>query len=330
MKKYLAHRDTVPVMRHRLGSDINVQSINYGEHIVINGVRISYHPAGHIWGSSQIRLEYQGQVWVVSGDYKTEPDPACIGFEPVKCTHFITESTFGLPVYNWRPGEEIFQDMNRWCAQNRDDGFVSVIYGYSLGKAQRILMGLDPTIGPIFCHAAVENTNEVLRANGMDLPETIRITAEIPKADFRGGIVVAPPSAGGSAWMRRFDPYRTAVASGWMALRGTRRRRNVDKGFVLSDHADWQGLISAIKATEAEHVFVTHGYTSIFTKFLREQGYDAHVVSTQYEGELAEVGESGSTEESGEKKEEEIAEKVSKNKGKTENETEGKAKGGAE
>ena len=302
MKHYLAHRDTVPVMRYRLGQDINVQSIDHGDHVVINGVKISFHPAGHIWGSCQIRLEYQGQIWVVSGDYKTQADPACIPFEPVPCTHFITESTFGLPVYNWQAGEDVFKDINQWCSDNRDEGVVSVLFGYSLGKAQRILTGLDPSIGKIFTHGAVENTNEVLRKNGMPLPETTLITPELSKADFQGGIVVAPPGAGGSNWMRRFGPHRTASASGWMAMRGTRRRRNVDKGFVLSDHADWTGLLEAIEATGAENIFVTHGYTSIFTRYLREQGYNAHVVSTEYEAELAEpVAEAAKAPESSEK-----------------------------
>jgi len=291
MQHYLSHRDSVPVMRHRLGQDINVQAVEYGETTYIQGVKVSLHPAGHIIGSAQVRVEYGGQVWVVSGDYKLGPDPSCSEFEPVQCHAFITESTFGLPVYTWRPGPEIFADINQWWQQNREQGLVSVLYGYSLGKAQRIQMGLDPSIGPIFTHGAVENINEVLREQGMQLPATTRITQELKKADFRGGMVIAPPSAGGTSWMRKFQPYTTAIASGWMALRGTRRRRNVDKGFVLSDHADWPGLLDAIKATGAHHIFVTHGYSSIFSRYLREQGYDAHVVSTEYEGELSEIGD---------------------------------------
>lgn len=291
MEQYLAHKDSAPIMRLRLGQDIQVQSVNYGEVTHINGVKVSFHPAGHIIGSSQIRVEYQGQIWVVSGDYKLGPDPSCVEFEPVPCHAFITESTFGLPAYKWRPGAEIAQDINHWWLENQRKGVLSVIFGYSLGKAQRILMGLDASIGPIFTHGAVENTNEVLREHGMALPPTIRVSQELNKADFKNGIVVAPPSAGGSAWMKKFQPYTTAIASGWMALRGTRRRRNVDKGFVMSDHADWPGLLQAIEATGAHHIFVTHGYTGIFSKYLREIGYDAHVVSTEYEGELSEIGE---------------------------------------
>lgn len=300
MKHYLAHKRTLPAMQQRLGKNINAQAVEYGEPVVINGVRISLHPAGHIWGSSQIRLSYKGQIWVVSGDYKLEADPACTPFEPIPCQHFITESTFGLPIYNWQPGAEVFADLNQWCQTNRDNGIVSVLYGYSLGKSQRLLMGLDQSIGPIFTHPAVEDMNDALRSSGMLLPKTIRITPELTSADFKGGIVITPPSSGGL--MGKLEPYATAAASGWMALRNIRKRRDVDQGFVLSDHADWKGLNQAIKATGAEQIFVTHGFTDLYSKYLREVGYDAHIVSTKYDEspppELAAASKEGNSEKS--------------------------------
>lgn len=291
MKQYLAHRDSEAVMRLRLGQDISLQTLDYHEQIQINGVKISLHPAGHIIGSAQVRVAYNGEVWVVSGDYKTQPDGLTIPFEPVRCHTFITESTFGLPVYKWQPISETATALNQWWRQNQADGHTSILLGYSLGKAQTLIHHLDPQLGTIFTHGAVENTNEALRQQGVSLPATERVTRETDKSRFAGSMVVAPPSALGSSWLRKFAPYRTAMASGWMALRGAKRRRNTDHGFVISDHADWAGLNEAIRATTAERVFVTHGYSDLFSRWLCEQGLNAKPVATEYEGELSEMNE---------------------------------------
>ncbi len=281
MKHYLAHHDSVPIMKHRLG-DISVEGVAYGQSTIINGVKVSLHPAGHIIGSAQIRVEYKGEIWVVSGDYKTQIDATCAPFEAIKCHEFVTESTFGLPVFHWLEDHVVFEQINAWWSRCRTDGKNAVIYAYSLGKAQRIIQGVNQSIGPIVCHGAVENTNEVLRMAGHAIPTTIRALRENKKGDFKGALIVAPPSADGSAWLKRFEPYETAFASGWMQLRGTRRRRNMDRGFVLSDHADWDGLRSAIEATGAHRIHVTHGYSDIFSKYLRETGYEAQAVKTEY------------------------------------------------
>ena len=287
MRRYMATESAAPVMRHRLG-DIDLQTVRYGERVRVGDAVVSFHPAGHVPGSAQIRIEVKGEVWVASGDYKTGPDGLSETFEPVRCHAFITESTFGLPVFKWRPFAEENAAIDDWWRRNAAQGRPSVIGAYALGKAQRILVNVDPSIGPILTHGAVENTNAVLRAQGIALPDTIRVTAETKIRDHPGALVVATPSAMGGPWMRRFPNASTAFASGWMAMRGVRRRRAVDRGFVMSDHADWPGLNEAIAATGAERVFVTHGYTSIFTKWLREQGYDANVVSTEWDGEAAE------------------------------------------
>ena len=277
-------------MRYRLG-DVHLETVAYGEVRTINGVRFSFHPAGHVLGSAQIRAEYKGEIVVVSGDYKIEDDGLAEPFEPITCHAFITECTFGLPVYRWKPQQEIFDNINDWWRQNKADGKVSVLSAYALGKAQRILTNLDTSIGKIYTHGAIENTNEVMRNQGITLPETIRVTREINKKDFIGNLVLATPSALGGPWMKKFKPASVGIASGWMALRGARRRRAADRGFVLSDHADWEGLNTAIRSTGAEEVFVTHGYTGIFRRWLLEQGYDAHEVSTEYEGEANELEE---------------------------------------
>lgn len=289
-KLYITHRQNMPIIKHRLGN-INVSPVEFGEVFTINGVNFSLHPAGHVLGAAQVRVEYKGEVWVFTGDYKTVDDGISGAFEPVKCHSFITESTFGLPVFNWKPQNEIFDDINRWWAKNREEGKVSLISAYSLGKAQRIIGNVDASIGPIFTHGAVEPINEIYRAEGVPLPPTQKATAEIASKEYKGGLVVAPGSAYNTPWANKFKPYSTAVASGWMNLRGAKRWQAADKGFVLSDHADWTGLIGAIKATGCENVYVTHGYSSVFARYLTGLGYNAHEVKTLY-GEENEEAES--------------------------------------
>ncbi len=284
--RYLCTDASMPVMRHRLGV-ITGDTIRYGETRRIGDALVSFHPAGHVPGSAQIRVEVAGQVWVVSGDYKTEPDDLCEAFEPVRCHTFISECTFGLPVFRWQPQAVVADQINRWWAENAAQGRASLLAAYSLGKAQRLLHLLDPAIGPILTHAAVENTNAVLRAQGLPLPDTLRITPDLDRKANPGALIVAPPAVLGSAWARRFGPLSTGFASGWMQMRGVRRRRAADRGFVISDHADWAGLLEAIKATGAETLYLTHGYTEIFTRYLRESGHDAHVLATEYGGEDA-------------------------------------------
>ena len=286
-KQYITHNENVAIIRHRLG-DINVSGRDYGETFSINNVKFSFHPAGHIVGSSQIRVEHKGQVWVFTGDYKLEDDGLSTPYEVVKCHGFITECTFGLPAFKWIPQQEVFNDINQWWYDNQSEGKTSILFGYSLGKAQRLIKHLDTSIGKIYTHAAVENMNEVIRGI-TPLPETIRITKDTKKEELLGNMVIAPPSAHGSPWIRKMVPYVTGSASGWMAFRGARRRRAIDKGFVLSDHCDWQALLTAIKETGATTIVSTHGYTDIFTKYLQQMGYDARTEKTQYEGELSEL-----------------------------------------
>ncbi|MEX3843646.1 ligase-associated DNA damage response exonuclease [Paraburkholderia sp. BR10882] len=295
-RHYLAAQAGLGVLQTRLPG-IAVQGLPYGEQIEVNGVRVSLHPAGHVLGSAQVRLEHAGRVWVASGDYKIEPDPTCTPFEPVRCDTFITESTFGLPVYRWEPSHAVFDGINAWWRHNAAQGLASVLFCYSFGKGQRVLAGVDPGIGPIFCHGAVETLNRIYRDAAVDLPATRRV-GEIPmhdKAAFRNALIIAPPSAKGSAWTRRFGEHRDALASGWMRLRGARRRRGVDRGFVLSDHADWPGLNDAIKATGAERVIVTHGYIEPMVRWLLEHGFDAGTFATEYGGDAIEADADAAT-----------------------------------
>ncbi|MES2883527.1 MAG: ligase-associated DNA damage response exonuclease [Pseudomonadota bacterium] len=285
---YLAAAPGAGILRKRLGDDISLQTLAYGEQIDHHGVRLSLHPAGHVLGSAQVRLEHGGEVWVASGDYKTEDDGTCAPFEPVRCHTFITESTFGLPIYKWVPQTALFADINDWWRGNAEAGRSSVLFCYAFGKAQRLLSGLDASIGPIVSHGAVEPLNQLYREAGVALPPT-RYLSDISDAKtLSRAMVLAPPSAAGSPWMKRFGDYADGFASGWMQLRGTRRRRGVDRGFVMSDHADWPGLQRAIKATGAERVFVTHGQVNVMVRWLQEQGLQAQGFTTEYGDEEAE------------------------------------------
>jgi putative mRNA 3-end processing factor len=281
---YLASADGAALLQLRLGGTGAVEPLPYGERRLLGGVSVSLHPAGHILGSVQVRLEAGGEVWVVSGDYKTDPDPTCRPFEPVRCHTFISESTFGLPIYRWPAQSEVFSEINAWWRVNADAGRASLLSGYALGKAQRLIAGLDPSIGPILTHGAVEKINAAYRAAGVALPATT-YAGDADRDASRRAIVIAPPSAAGSVWARRFGNASNAFASGWMRVRGARRRRSLDRGFTLSDHADWPGLLGAIAATGAERVWVTHGFTGPVVRWLEEQGLEARAVATRFEGE---------------------------------------------
>lgn len=286
-RAYLTHVDGVGILRHRLGK-INVQGIQYGETMRLHGVDISFHPAGHVLGSAMIRLQDDKECWVISGDYKTVADGVSEPYAPVSCDHFVTESTFGLPIFQWQRPEAVHAAIDNWWAENQAAGRPSMLAAYSLGKAQRVLRHLTADQGPIIAHPAVEKINELTREAGVALPDT-QAMEDLSDEDLKKAIIIAPPMAMDSKWSSRIKEPSHAVASGWMALRGTRRRRNVNRGFALSDHVDWPGLNAAVSASGAEHIHVTHGYTAIYTRYLNEQGYVASVVQTEYEGESLET-----------------------------------------
>lgn len=280
-KHYLCHNDSKAILQHRIGQDISIESLGYNQPKNINGVQVSFFPAGHIIGSAQIRLEYKGYVIVFSGDYKTQPDFLTTPFEPVKCHEFITESTFGLPVYKWKDEKELQQELQNWVLQNQQNNRTSVFLGYSLGKAQRILKLLE-NVGDIYVHSAINNLNKAITASGIDLPKSTLITADFKKVDVQNKIVILPPALLGSRMLKRIPNAATAICSGWMHIRGNRRWKGVDAGFAVSDHADWDGLLSAVKATEAEKVYVTHGSQAVFSKYLHEMGIKAYELKTEF------------------------------------------------
>ena len=321
-RQYLCAADGAGVMRRRLGG-ISLQTLAWREPLRIGEVTVSFHPAGHALGAAQIRLEHRGEVWVLSGDYRVEADRSCAPFEPVPCHVFVTESTFGLPVYRWAPQSQVMKAILDWWVGNAREGRASLLGCYAFGKAQRILAGLAdalghgaPSIGhrtvvagapgPIVCHGAIEAINDAYLEAGIALPETqpvptvapraksggvrakdgrTRVPATPDSADLSGALVLAPPSALAGPWARRFGDAADAFVSGWMQVRGARRRRGVDRGFVLSDHADWPGLQQAIAASGASRVIVTHGYEAVMVRWLGEQGLEAGSFATEFGGE---------------------------------------------
>jgi putative mRNA 3-end processing factor len=290
---YLCASEGADIIRTRLGGDIRLQPLDYGATIDVGGVRLSLHPAGHILGSAQVRLERHGKVVVVTGDFKIEPDETCRAYEQLACHMLITESTFGLPVFRWPSQRAVFQEINDWWRHNRRLGRTSVLFAYALGKAQRVLAGLDPAVGPVFTHGAVEKINRRYRKSGVRLAPTRPIAEIDDRKLLKGAMVIAPPSADVPTWMRRFTKPARAFASGWMQIRGNRRRRSLDRGFVLSDHADWPGLTRAIRESGAESVWVTHGYTVEMVRWLQDNGWQAVAAETRINGVDASAAESG-------------------------------------
>ena len=285
--EYLLARPGAALARRRLAPDARLRALEYGEPIDLGGVRVSLHPAGHVLGSAQVRLEHGGEVWVVSGDYKRDPDPTCAPFEVVPCDVFISEATFALPVYRWTAAPTIAAEIHAWWMANRERGLASVLFAYALGKAQRVLAELAAlTSEPVYVHGAVASLVEDYREAGVTMLPTLAPEAT-RRADYRGALVLAPPSAAGSPWMRRFGEASTGFCSGWMRVRGDRRRRGYDRGFVLSDHADWPSLLRTFRAAGARRILLTHGHTETLCRYLREQGVDAAALATDYGAEDA-------------------------------------------
>lgn len=289
---YFAETSGLPILRHRLGPDLNVHAMTYGDVLELGRARISLHPAGHILGSAQVRVEVDGQVWVVTGDFKRDDDPTCVPFEVVPCDTLITEATFALPIYRWPALAPVARDIHGWWQDNAARGKASVLFCYALGKAQRVLAALAAHTGQrALLHGAVVPLTDIYRDAGVNmLPTEPALEAEVDRK-FAGELIIAPPGANGTAWMKRFGDCGTGFCSGWMLLRGNRRRRGYDRGFVLSDHADWPALLQTIEDCGASRVLATHGRSDILVRYLRERGMDAAELRTEFgdEGESMDV-----------------------------------------
>ena len=283
---YYAIDSSQGILRKRLGQNIRLTAASYGNRFKLGNTWVSFHPAGHVLGSAQVRVEYKDEVWVISGDYKRCADPTCIPFEVVKCDTYITEATFGLPIYRWQSGKTTAAQIYRWWQNDLERP--SLLFCYSFGKAQRVLAELTHfTDQPVYVHGAVQALTEIYRDVGIDMLPTVP-TSKVEKSyKFQGDLIIAPPSGHRSSWMKRFKRPQTAFASGWMAVRGARRRRGYERGFILSDHADWPGLIKTVQETKAKTVYVTHGQNDILSRYLSEQlNIHAMPLNTLFEGEV--------------------------------------------
>ncbi len=289
-KKYFCAQSSVGILRCRLGKKIEVQGASFGEPIRFGGATVSFHPAGHILGSAQVRVEVGGEVWVASGDYKRDPDPSCEPFESVRCDTFITEATFGTPKYRWSKSAEHGRDFFEWWQGNAAEGKNSLLFGYSLGKSQRILAELAPwATRPIWIHESIHDLTECYRAEGRVLAPTRVLPSEPWGADslfgeeLTGDLILAPPSILQGAWREKLNAPRTAFASGWMhgqtKANPYRGGDGYDRGFVLSDHADWDDLNRTIDESGARQVFVMHRENGALIRHLRKRGLDVHPIT---------------------------------------------------
>jgi putative mRNA 3-end processing factor len=291
---YLCAGPSAPLLERRFGPNARIESVAYGHALTLDGVHISFHPAGHVLGSAQLRVEGDAGVWVVSGDYKRAADPTCAPFEPVRCDTFITESTFGLPIYRWDLAESVINDIMAWWNANREASLTSVLFCYTIGKAQRVLAELTHvTDRSVYVHGMMLGMIEAYREAGVGmLPSTPVIErargSRSSAASFAGELVLAPLSARGTPWMRRLGDMSDAFASGLMRARGVRRQRSFDRGFVLSDHADWPALLQTIADAGAPRVLATHGHAEPLARYLSERGLDSGVIRTAWEGEPGE------------------------------------------
>lgn len=283
---YLCASEGESILRHRIGNDARISALPFGERVSLGGVQVSFHPAGHIRGSAQIRVEHRGEVWVVTGDYKRQDDPTCTPFEVVRCHMLITEATFAFPIYRWEATDLVVRDIVSWYRECRDAGRTAILHTYTLGKAQRLIAELAPFVDePIWVHGAIEPLNVLYREGGVSLGETKRVSELPARTKINGGLVLAPPSAVTPGWMRHFTEPETGFASGWMRLRGTRRRRALDRGFAISDHCDWNALLRTIEECGASRVLATHGDSAALVRVLRERGLEAGALETPFASE---------------------------------------------
>lgn len=292
-KRYLAARSSQALLKVRLSNSIDLQTLDYGETLRIHNALVSLHPAGHILGSSQVRIEVDGKVALITGDYKLQPDPTCSAWEPVRCDLMVTESTFGLPVFQWPETQLVIKQLVAWWHENQKQGRTSVILAYSVGKAQRIIAEVVRLCGvevakDMAVHGAMLGPNRAYRNSGIEIPDLPSAASLSSDHDWSKALILGPPSSQETGWIKRFSDPSIAMASGWMAIRGTRRRRNVDRGFVLSDHIDWPDLLRAIDACRPETVWVTHGFTDVVARYLMHQGIEAEVLQTHFSGDESE------------------------------------------
>ena len=278
--RYILARPGIDIARLRLGGRPDVVAPEYGARLRLGATTISLHPAGHILGSAQVRIEYGGQVWVVSGDYKRQADPTCASLEPLECDVFVSEATFARPIYRWPPTSAVVAEIIAWWRDNRDRGVTSVLYCYALGKAQRLLAELaELTSDPVLVHASMTGLIDIYRRASVRMAATLPATTR-NRRDSPGALVLAPPSAVDSPWARRLGAHSSGFCSGWMRLKGELGRRGYDRGFIISDHADWPALVATCLETKARRILLMHGKAAALCRHLSERDVEARTLAT--------------------------------------------------
>ena len=278
MEKYYATPATCAIMKIRLGKDITCHELNFHDEIKLGKVKIKLIPAGHILGSAQVVIEDESKKAIITGDFKTDPDATVESFETEPCDLLVMETTFALPIYNWIESKEIFSSIHEFWQTNQKKGYHTVLYAYSLGKAQRILNSLNQEQGPIAIHSAIEKMNQIyVNKKRLERNFPVFTNAELDNWN-KPGLSIAPPATIDSKWIKKCKKYKEAYISGWMTSKGQARRRNM-RGFPLSDHADWKGLNYAVKKFNPSEVWTMHGSTDIFAKHLNDQGIKATSLS---------------------------------------------------
>jgi putative mRNA 3-end processing factor len=277
-KNYYCTNSGESLLRARIGKNISATSFHFGTQFKLGEVTLSFHPAGHILGSAQVRIEHHGHVWVASGDYKRDADPTCEPFETVTCDVFITEATFGTPAYQWNKEADLGQEIFDWWNENAKKNLNSVLFAYSLGKAQRVLGLLAKHAKrAVICHSAATPLNDCYRQQGVHLAPTKCMSEVSLSQKYQGELFLLPQAFLKSSESHILgDNYQTAFASGWMAKSGSRFNSSYDKGFLLSDHADWNDLVRTVQESKAKKVYVQHRGQGALVKHLNHLGIKAY------------------------------------------------------
>ena len=267
-EEYISTYETAIILKERIGKGINIKTYDFCEDFKINGINFSLHPSGHILGSSQIKLTLADEKWLITGDFKRQRDETCKEYEKVKTDFIISESTFGLPIFKWDEPQNTATDITKWVNSSQEK--TSILFCYSLGKAQRLLNEISKTNfkNKIYTHSTIHKMNNCYKKLGVEVIDTRKFDQKKNNEDLKGSLILLPPSLNKNSFIKNFKEIQTGFASGWMSIRARRKRSGYDKGFAISDHADWEAILNTIKESKAKNVFFHHGDSEALNRYL--------------------------------------------------------------